>query len=186
MQPKIFEPGYWKRRVALYGSSGNHHHMVYKCTKDQWLAIEQKHKEVLNNLIPANTVLLDFGCAWGRLLDLLPERFNADEGSMYIGIDLSPDFIDMARRTYGQTEQRRFYVCNMLEAILPQIEDQFTPPMFDIGVGVSIKQMIINYEGEAAWKKVQDNLKACCSNLLYLEYDPDDNPKSENYQVNMD
>jgi len=78
---------------------GYHPHALYwSSRKIQWLRFEQ----LLGIGIKPGTTLLDFGCGFGDLLDFLTER-EIDHGN-YLGLDLSPELIDTARKRHPEAE----------------------------------------------------------------------------------
>jgi SAM-dependent methyltransferase len=155
------------------------HHAVFKCRLDVWQSIEEKHSKILNQNVGPGTRILDVGCGWGRLLDLLPDRWRASYNRQYYGVDLSPDFISMGEVMYGSnpdynTENRdqiHFYCGDVRDVI----QGWFPPnPRFDLGVMISIRPMIIREIGEDTWAEIQTVLLGCCDRLLFLEYDTTD------------
>ena len=56
-----------------------------------WEEVNKYHKEILKQV---SGKVLDVGCGYGRIIDLLPKDID------YTGIDISPDFIAEARKRY--------------------------------------------------------------------------------------
>lgn len=166
----IYDPDYWKRRL----SKAKHeiHKAVFITSGENWRNIEAKHREILNRVILPHDTILDCGCGWGRLLDLLPKTWRGE----YFGVDLSPDFISMARNTYPNHD---FYEGSM-EVVLPRIADTMNlsdpnAERFDWAVMISIRPMIVRNCGQQVWDNIEKQLRLMCHRLLYLEYDTNDN-----------
>lgn len=95
MPELILDPDYWRRRMETAPPS-EPHHAIFRCPLDRWLRIEAKHREILSRVLDIDERILDAGCGWGRLIDLLPTpgRF------LYRGIDLSPTFVERAEQLH--------------------------------------------------------------------------------------
>ena len=148
----IFDPNYWeeRRKEIQYP-----HQAIFRCTLPHWRDIEKTHKKILSQTIGAIDSILDVGCAWGRLLELLPKTWKG----RYLGIDLCPGFISMAQ---GRHPSREF--------IAGDIRSLDFPDVFDWAVLISIKQMVLGNEGEEAWEKIRQKLQSKADKILYLEY----------------
>lgn len=157
----ILEQAYWRERLAEAKVSGQLHHAVFICHKAKWDAIAAKHRQILDRYVHEDDYILDAGCGWGRLIDLLPARWRGQ----YLGVDLSFDFIDKARSLYPQ--RNILFVRTTLD---DPIVKQYTFK-YDLGVLVSIRSMILRHLGAEKWAAIEANLRACCQRLLYLEYD---------------
>ena len=121
--------------------------------------IEAKHRKILAETLKPRHSILDAGCAWGRLLDLLPEWWDG----RYLGVDLSPDFVKLAQKEHPT---REFVVGNLAAIDLPD--------RFDLAVLISIRPMIRRNLGDEAWNVMEANLKRHAKKVLYLEYDAED------------
>lgn len=164
MEP-IFDQAYWHSRLRT-APVGSFHHAIYRCTNDEWSRIEARHKAILAGLIGEKDVILDAGCGWGRLLSLLPPHWRHRDEDNYLGVDLSSDFIDMARCQYPR---RRFVIADLRD-----LRDVLKGLNFDLAVLVSVRPMIIRNAGQQVWDGIEAQLRECCTRLLYLEYDADD------------
>jgi cyclopropane fatty-acyl-phospholipid synthase-like methyltransferase len=163
MTEPILDPQYWKQRLD---AAHELHHAIFRCDKARWERIEDKHRLLLAEHIRPGQSVLDCGCGWGRLLTLLPNEWCHDLHSHYLGIDLSPDFINLALAQYGITRRRRFQVADLLN--LPVESKHWN---YDWAVLISIRPMIRRNLGDEAWDKMEKNIRKVANRLLYLEYD---------------
>lgn len=162
MPEPILDTDYWRERL-LQAQKGELHHAIFKCEKQHWLAIEAKHRQILLNHVGWKTSVLDCGCGWGRLLDMMPPGWLGD----YLGIDLSPEFIALARERH----KRHFIIGSLLEMphhICPVGEK------FNLAVLVSIRPMVKRNLGDEVWMAMEAQIRKVSAKLLYLEYDPND------------
>lgn len=156
----VFTSDYWDGRLGWALTKGCLHHAVFNTDIDTWTAIEKKHKEEIAKYIRPSDNILDVGCAYGRLIDLMPDGWSGK----YLGIDVSLDFIEFARKTYPG---RAFAVCDLRD--LPRYLS--SGKLFDWGVVVSVKAVITGHAGEEVWSKIEVELLKLCSKLLILDYE---------------
>jgi SAM-dependent methyltransferase len=163
---QIHEKSYWRRRLKDVESYGLAlHQSIFKCGHDQWARIEAKHRQILAATIGETASVLDCGCAYGRLISLMPETWKGQ----YLGIDLSPDFIAKARQSYPN---HPFLVADLLDLSI-------IPGLFDWAVLISIRPMVRRYMGDEAWEKMEWQIRQRASKILYLEYDETENGSIE-------
>lgn len=161
MEP-ILDTLYWKRRLARARSHGELHRAVFICDRDRWQVLEQVHRNILHTLVAPHDSVLDAGCGWGRLINLMPKEWKG----LYLGVDISPDFINLARERFPK---RVFEVQDLLA-----IEEKECPRKFNWCVLISMRPMVIRNLGSEAWEKMQSGLLRMAQRLLFLEYDPED------------
>jgi len=157
----ILNPNYWRDRLE---TSRTLHHAIFKCPTDEWKRIATKHKQILANLFEGNPddSVLDVGCGWGRLLELMPSRWEGE----YVGIDISPDFLGLAEQLHPT---RNFLEGEFLGAL------KYRPTNgYDWAVMISIRPMMLRNLPCSHWEQVETELKRVASKLLYLEYDEND------------
>lgn len=164
MPEPISNPSYWAERLRK-ADPANLHHSIFRCPLDRWRRIEESHRRILAKVVtrgPYGTAdsILDAGCGYGRLLTLLPDDWHG----IYRGIDLSPDFVNLARILHPG---RRFRVGDLRK--LPY--DRGT---FDLGVLISMRPMVRRNLGDEEWSTMEEELQRVCRRLLYLEYDEND------------
>lgn len=158
MVEPILNPKYWAKRLDEAPDT-NPHHAIMICDIDEWNRIAKQHREVLANVISPKMSVVDIGCGWGRLLELMPSDWTGD----YLGIDHCPEFVEMAREKHN----RSFVVSNIFEG-----GSSF--PIFDIAVCLSIQLMVIENLGVVAWNKLYVRLKTLAKKILILEYEEND------------
>ena len=166
----IYNPQYWRNRLKKT-TEADRHKAVFITGIDNWKAIEAAHRKILDRLILPGENILDCGCGWGRLLELLPKRWFGE----YVGIDLSPDFIKLATDKYPD---HNFYE-GPLEIILPQITDTMNlsdpnSQRFDWAVMISVRPMIRRNCGDKVWDEIEKLVRPMTRRMLFLEYDPFD------------
>lgn len=174
MSEDILNPDYWRERLAK-APPGERHHAVFRCPLDRWQRIEAKHREILAAMMDPSDWVLDAGCGWGRLLNLMPAEWLAAGGGghRYVGIDVSPDFIAEARRSWPDLEQR--FVVGDLRSLPEDWKDPIGGECrFDWAVLISMRPMIRRNLGGEVWDQIEAELRRVAKRLLFLEYDEDD------------
>lgn len=166
-EQKIADLNFWKERLDIAKEKNCIWQSVFHCHKELWDKIEEKHKSILRRVLSPEETVLDIGCGYGRLLDLLPPS-NRDT---YCGYDLSPDMIQEAIRLHPE-DAFRFIVQDINRLQVPDMK-------YDWAIMSSIRPMVTNYLGSDAWKQMYWKIKPQAKKLLFLEYDPLDEGKVE-------
>jgi SAM-dependent methyltransferase len=164
MTEPVSDPSYWKQRL----DNAHHiHQSVFLCGLDRWKAIEDKHREILAGLISEVDSIFDAGCGYGRLLGLLPRHWRG----RYMGVDISPDLIRIARMDH---ERNYFEVAdlNNLSFLASILEIPFT-----WAVCISMQPMITRNLGGEVWDKMESEILRVANKILFLEYDPNVEPR---------
>lgn len=169
MSEPISDPAYWRGRLEA-SHPDTIHTAVFRCPLERWKAIEESHRRILATTIGPNDSVLDAGCGWGRLLDLMPPEWSG----YYLGVDLSSDFIEKAKPR-AVHHHREFVVADLRELRdFLECKGSREGGGFDWAVLVSIRPMVKRNLGDAEWTKMEVELRRVARRLLYLEYDPDD------------
>lgn len=151
----ICDPGYWKSRLDT--CDGELHRSLFNGSIDQFQVIVDHQRETLREEVLRDDSILDAGCAYGRLLDILPSHWSGN----YLGVDICPDFIDIARKMHLG---REFVVGD-----LRKLPDDWTKK-FDLCIVSSVRSMIIRHVGIAAWMAMEQELLRVSHRILYLTY----------------
>lgn len=166
MTQPIDNPQYWKSRLDAATTAGELWKSVFVCPEDRWLRIEEKHRQILAKYIGDIDDVLDCGCGYGRLLNMLPTTWIGH----YLGIDSSPDMIELAKRTHPWPFVR-FAVGDLRDA---ESFANMHYGTFQWAVLVSVRPMVRRNLGDDAWAKMEANVRRVALNILYLEYDEAD------------
>jgi SAM-dependent methyltransferase len=165
----VSDPGYWAARLRAAQASDNLHHAVFRCPAERWARIGAKHREVLAATLHIDDRVLDAGCGYGDLLDLMPDWWRG----AYVGMDLSRELLDEAKRRHPQ----RVFLCGDLQKLTHELNiavaHQFLGK-FDWAVCRSMRPMIKRNLGDAAWAEMEAGLRRMARKLLFLEYDESD------------
>lgn len=152
---------YWRKRLQ---EAREQHHAIFKCSTELWTRIEEKHKSILARIIRRNSSVLDCGCGWGRVLDLMPKEWVG----AYCGVDISPDFIAIANKR----EERRLFIVGDLLTLSDSLGNP-TSTQYDWAILISIRPMVRRNMGDEVWERMEAQIRQHARKLLYLEYDPD-------------
>ena len=149
----VEDPAFWKERLEK-SKKTKLHYSVYICNPIMWSEAEEKHRRILKEKVGPTTSVLDVGCGYGRLIDLMPEDWRG----AYMGLDVSPDFLQIARANHPN---HTFILTNVMD---------FNPiAKYDIGVLVSVRPMIKRNCGEEYWNQMEAKLMTLANELIYLE-----------------
>lgn len=158
----IEDPQFWRERLDRALSLGEIHRAAFECHLSKWRAIEEKHRRLLGDYVRPGDHILDVGCAWGRLLNLLPSTWQG----RYLGIDLSPELIAIAQREHPD---HLFRTGDVVE-----ITATMNPLETDLAVMISFRPMVKRNLGEDRWQEILASIQRVSRRQLYLEYDEDD------------
>lgn len=160
MPEDVLNPEYWAERLR---EAKDPHHAVFKCGLDRWQRIEAKHREILARTIRFADSVLDVGCGYGRLLDLMPRNW----GGIYLGAELSTEMILKAKELHPTY----WYLGGDIRKSLPV---WVNPDSFDWAVLISFRPMIRRNCGNEVWAEMEAAVRKVARKLLYLEYDETD------------
>ncbi|MFA5056478.1 MAG: class I SAM-dependent methyltransferase [Opitutaceae bacterium] len=152
-ETNIDDPQFWRPRLRRALAQNEIHRSVYDVNQGAWDNIQATHRELLAKLIPPGTRLLDAGCGYGALCEVLPQ-------AEYVGIDLSPDFIQEARK---RNPGKAFDVADLRK--LP-----FPDRSFDMCIARSLDGMVKDRLGTATWRLMETELLRVADRLLLLSY----------------
>jgi len=166
MKKPVMTPEFWKQRLEI---SNELRYSVYNCPEMDWQRINQHHYHMLRKHIDVkNDKVLEAGCAYGRWSPLFVN---------YTGIDISPDFISLAKENYPLHAEN--FICGDLKKI------PYENNSFDWCFTISTKEMIIREISQEAWNHIQSELKRVAKKVLILEYSSSlpNNPNRDNIEI---
>lgn len=149
MQKPVDKIEFWKQRIQ---NAAKPHYSVYIIHEQGWSKINESHAQIIKDVIPTGSKVLDAGCGYGRMSVL----FND-----YTGVDFSPDFVELAKKNYPDK--------TFLEANLKALP--FSDKEFEWAFCVSIKRMIVDNLGEQEWSFMEKELVRVAKKVLILEYE---------------
>jgi len=158
MSEPVSTTEFWRNRLAKAHASGRGlHTAIYDTDEVTWDTMQNETKGIIHRHIMPGCKVLDVGCGYGALAELMPER------TTYVGVDLSPDLIEIAclRRP-----DLNLVLANA--TALP-----FKAKEFDVAVARSLKGMIQENLGDGAWQPIESELIRVARTVLVMEYGGD-------------
>lgn len=154
---------FWDQRILEAKEEGDLRSSVFKT--NEWSHIDGAHKNVLDQYVGCSDSVLEAGCGYGRSIDLMAPFKE------YLGIDQTPGFIDLARRSRSYT----FPHIDFHLGVLPGCLRCDSNNSYDWVVCISLMVMIISNLGWGKWDAIQKELLRVSKNgVLCLEYtDPE-------------
>ncbi len=134
----------------LRQSPDNPQKAVWDGSQEEWDQVRTESTEICHKYLLPGVRVLDAGCGIGELAECLPN------GIEYLGVDLCPGFIEVAK---GRYPKREFQVCNLLD--LSRFEDN----KFDWAVCRTVEGTAQRLGGDS-WGKITSGLLRVASKLL--------------------
>jgi len=154
---------FWRQRLVEAHVSGRGlHTAIYDTDPETWTHIQNETRGYLLRYLLPGTRMLDAGCGYGAAAHLCPGWAS------YLGVDSSPDLLEIARK--------REPGCLFVQADLgdmPFLEDKAV----DVCLARSLKKMLVDNLGQAAWERVLKELRRVSKAVLVLEYEAIDRPE---------
>ena len=155
MAKPIQDEQFWNDRIEHAINSRDLRLSVFHTTKEKWQQTNADHKQILSEIIKDGDSVLDAGCGYGRLVDLLPRNIS------YKGIDQCERFISLAKRDYPEHS----FEVGSLQSL------SFSNNEFDWCVCVSIMDMVLQNCGLETWRSMQSELlRVSKKGIVCLEY----------------
>lgn len=155
MKKPIQEQSFWDKRIQEAINANQLRLSVFRTSEDKWRDINIDHKRILERNLSSGDVVLDAGCAYGRLSEFMPQDVD------YIGVDQCQQFIQMAKDLYPSGNFHTGDLCDL----------GFSDNQFDWAVCVSVMDMVIENSGMEKWREIQAELLRVSRNgILSLEY----------------
>lgn len=151
---------FWYNRVITAIATGKElHTIIYNTDYQNWCRIQQITDSVIRTNIIEGSSILDVGCGYGALLELIP----ADKYD-YLGIDLSPDLINVGKIRYPNAK--------LSVGCMPQYtQSLYEDKSFDYAICRSIKGMFDLYNKSDQWESIHRELNRVSKNIILLEYE---------------
>lgn len=154
--PCIAKDSYWAERLANADRRGRLHTAVFDVPEDQWETMNEMHRSCLAATLSPTDNILDFGCGYGAVLDLLPNSWRGK----YVGVDLSQALLKRARELHPN--RHHTFVRADVRSTLPVQGVQFT-----VCIGRLLKQPFLEHD-EAGWKEVLFSMKQTAPLVVLL------------------
>lgn len=152
MPHPINDPQFWSERLKRAGS--DYHRAVWDVPAERWRRVQDAHFSVLRRVVKPGQTVLDAGCGYGALCEIL------HEGVDYAGVDLSPDLLALGRELYPD---RVFIRADL--ACLPVPDGSY-----DVCIARSLEGTIRDNLGQAAWLRVFNELCRVANRVVLLSY----------------
>ena len=160
MQKLVMDRNFWKGRLSEVTDRKEIHRAVYKgVTLAQWWKIQECNQLILMTLVTPKEDgspyrVLDCGCGYGALLDILPAFVD------YTGVDISPDLLEVAKELNPNEK--------FIQGDLKHL--QFGDQVFDLCIARSMEGMILENVGKHSWFLMQREMLRVSPLLLLLNY----------------
>jgi SAM-dependent methyltransferase len=157
---------FWRTRlweVVAYGYEL--HQIIYRTDIANWNKIQTSTAKVLRNLLPAKCKLLDAGCGYGALYDVL-HSVPHFSGVEYTGVDLSSDLISIGKLRHPDA--------NLIHSSLEDIK--FEDNHFDFAIFRSVNGMLHDNDYGSVWDAAFTNIKRVSKGVIIMEYGAVDSP----------
>lgn len=155
----VTDPEYWRGRVAEAVARGELHRAIYEGSSDSFSEHEASHKTLVgrSGIRPDDSVL-DVGCGYGRLLNYL----GVSRPGEYVGIDISPDLVAVARRIHTD---RTFECVRDTVQCLKDLPDR----SFDVVAALWLKAALLrNGQGEL-WGLILRQMERVAERVVVID-----------------
>ena len=156
MSKNVVDPDYWRDRMYGAFASGERHRLMFNGSIDQFENIERRQADALKVVQPRQSVI-DVGCGYGRLLYLLSRRRWR---GLYVGYDVSPDLVGVARKWWPDYA---FVVADMANDPPP------APFRADWAVAVWVRSMMVGNGFGAEWDRIEAWMRSNAKNVLIVD-----------------
>jgi len=157
---QVTDPLYWAKRIHSCG--GDLQRAMFSGSPDQFSVIHAKHMRLLKAEIRPTDSILDCGCGYGRLLGMMPGWWTGQ----YLGVDVSPDFVRLAKVLYPA----RDFVEGSVED-LPALLAAHGYGRFDASVFVWVRSMVIRECGSEVWGRMYEAAAKVAHRVVVIEAD---------------
>jgi SAM-dependent methyltransferase len=160
----VTSPEFWRQRLLHH--RGDIRRALWSEPDTIWDQMEEDHRINLQQVVRPHWSILDCGCGAGRLLELMPDGWHGN----YLGVDISPELIALARKTHPQ---RRFLCADLsgLRRFLQMADEGLIGRLckFDLAVCVMLRHMLATHVGKSYWQQVSAEIQSVSRRMLVLE-----------------
>ena len=150
-------PDYWTERVVLtLARRWELHRMVIDTPVGDWEAIQAHTAKVLKELLKPGERVLDVGCSYGALLNMLPD------GVEYVGVDYCPAMLCLARELSPNAD----FILGDLDDLDPT---QFPNDSFDWAVCRGLEGTTKTLRSQAEWEAMEREMLRVAKRLLLID-----------------
>ena len=159
-EPTTIDLDFWHRRIKRAREHGNPDPVragCYDMSLEHTKIFRDRTRDLLLTHLKPGDKMLDVGCGFGSLVECL------SPGAVYLGIDLVPEFIEEARKTYGSIPDVSF---DVVDVSSPAALTRFPTGSFDIAVGRWVDATIGGSLPSGVWVAVITELLRIAGKLL--------------------
>lgn len=188
----VEDPAFWHDRVlGAWSKSGALHEIIWDIRYEAWAHAQDATAALLKQHVRPGQSVIDAGCGYGALIDCL--GIAGLIGSVdYLGLDVSPDLIEIGRKRYADKEKfpkTELRVGNLrhlpvhiwgIELPLPNAGSVWYPRNW--ALCRSVENMIIGQRGQQAWEEMLHQMRGVTERVLIMEY-PEDVGKPVEHRI---
>lgn len=158
---------FWRERVfRTIATGGMLHQIILDDNYDLWCKIQSDTGGVLLKIYQPGMRVLDAGCGYGAMISCFQEAatFLKQEvmdylpPSNYLGVDISPDLIELARYRYS--------AYGFIVADLRNLEAR----QFNLAITRAVAGMIETNRGRKCWEEMRVSIAKVADRLLVIDY----------------
>lgn len=155
MNEPVIDPAFWRDRMYSAFVSGERHRTIFKGSREQFEEVERVQQCALSPIRPGHSIL-DVGCGYGRLLEMLAKQRWRGQ---YVGYDSSPDLIEIARKWWPD---QTFLVADLAADDAPK------PPRSRWAVAMWVKTMMVGNGYGETWDKVEAWMRRNADDVIII------------------
>ena len=173
MNKPVDKTSFWRERLFRAIAFGKDlHTVIYDVDIKLWQKVQtETHNILAREMLRGNARnLLDVGCGYGALYDVIPDSY----GLRYVGVDLSPELIEIALLRNPKVN----FIAGDIRSV---VNEQLKGCRFDAIVIRSFKDMIVGSLGLGAWEEIREAMSKLSRRLINIEYGSPDKPGEVTY-----
>lgn len=150
---------FWRDRLNRAHAEGRPaRYAVWDADDDAWARMQARTRPVLLDHLKPGDSVLDAGCGIGSVYELLPP----DLRERYHGVDVSPDFVAIARFRFPEGD---FTVRDLRDL------GCYRDGWFDWAVCRSVEGVVKTDFGRLGWNTMSRELRRVAKRVLLMDYD---------------